>query len=219
MKVGDFVAIEYVGRLETGEIFDLTDEELAKKEKIYNPNYKYGPVVVIVGAGFVIPGLDEVLLKMKVGEERKVEIEPEKGFGQRNPNLVKIIPERFFRNEPKPGMVCNISGMIGRVQSVSAGRVRVDFNNPLAGKKLIYNIKIVRKIDDKMEKINSVFKFFGLKPKINIKNGELEVEGKINPQLKERIGNLITKYVEGVNKVRFVEVFERESDKKGDSFK
>ena len=72
MKEGDFVHIDYVGRLSaTGEIFDLTDAELAKKEGIYSEKTRYGPALVIMGAHMVIPGIEKQLLQMKVGEGRE----------------------------------------------------------------------------------------------------------------------------------------------------
>jgi len=68
MEKGDFIRIDYVGRIkDTREIFDLTNEEVAKNEKIFNPDVKYKPVPIIVGEKFVIKGLDEELLKMSVG--------------------------------------------------------------------------------------------------------------------------------------------------------
>ncbi|HLC76688.1 MAG TPA: peptidylprolyl isomerase, partial [archaeon] len=61
MQKGDFVKIAYVGRLETGEIFDLTDAETAKKEGIYNSKIIYRDLPVVVGARFLIKGLDSAL--------------------------------------------------------------------------------------------------------------------------------------------------------------
>ena len=69
MKDGDFVTIDYVARVkDSGEIFDLTKEDLAKKEGVYKEKVEYKPVTFIVGANFVIRGLDEALHKMKVGD-------------------------------------------------------------------------------------------------------------------------------------------------------
>lgn len=211
MKKGDFVEIEYVGRLKSGEIFDLTDKELAKKEGIFNPNARYEPVPLIVGAGLVIPGLDDTLLGMKVGESKTVEIEPEKGFGQRDPRLIKVIPTRVFKEEPKPGMVANFSGRLGRVQSVSGGRVRIDFNNPLAGKKLIYELRIRRKIESKRNQIEAILRFFDVKANIMLKGREIEIEIEkpIYHQIKQKIGSLITEYIQGIDKVKFSEIYSK----------
>ncbi|MCS7123542.1 MAG: FKBP-type peptidyl-prolyl cis-trans isomerase, partial [Candidatus Aenigmarchaeota archaeon] len=71
MNTGDFVYIDYVGRIkDTGEIFDLTKEDLAKKEGIYKPEIKYKPIPIIVDAKFILSGLNKALKEMKVGEKR-----------------------------------------------------------------------------------------------------------------------------------------------------
>jgi len=82
---------------------------------------------------------------MKKGEKRAVEIPPEKGYGKKDPNLIKLVPLRAFKKEgvrPVPGMPVELDGRIARIQTVSGGRVRVDFNHELAGKTLVYNVKI-----------------------------------------------------------------------------
>ena len=109
MKTGDFVKIDYIGRLESGEIFDLTYEDVAKKEKIHNEKIKYKPVSIIVGAGFVIPGLDKAISEMELNEKKKIKIAPEEGFGKRNPDMVKVVPKNAFKGdfEPKPGRLYN----------------------------------------------------------------------------------------------------------------
>ncbi|MBI4896046.1 MAG: FKBP-type peptidyl-prolyl cis-trans isomerase, partial [Candidatus Aenigmarchaeota archaeon] len=99
MQDGDFVRIAYVGRLESGEIFDLTDEELAKKEHIFNPQVTYRPIPVIIGAGFVIPGMDRELKTMQVGEKKHITVQPEEAFGKRDPSLVKILQKKMFQEQ------------------------------------------------------------------------------------------------------------------------
>jgi len=209
MQKGDFVEIEYVGKLESGEVFDLTDEELAKKEKIYNENAKYGPVPVIIGAGMIVPGLDESLEKLSIGKEEEIKVTPEKAFGQRNPDLIRVLPRSVFKEEPKPGMVVNFDGHPGRIQSVSAGRVRIDFNSPLAGKTLIYKIKIVKEIKGIKERIEAVLEYFRIKADVKIEGKEAMIEGKIQAPIRIEIGKLITKYA-GIDKIKFVEVFEKQ---------
>jgi len=215
MEKGDFVRIKYVGRLESGEIFDLTDEDLAKKENIYNPKVKYGLVPVILGAGFVIKGVEKALEEMKIGEKKTVSIKPEDGFGGRDPKLVKVIPKKIFQQqniEPKQGMIVDFGNMKGRVQSVTGGRVRVDFNNPLAGKILKYDLEIVEKIESNEEKIKAIGEFFGvddLKAKFG-EEVELETKYKLPLEIKDRIIYLVMKFIAtDAKKVRFVEVYDR----------
>ncbi|HHQ45104.1 MAG TPA: peptidylprolyl isomerase [Candidatus Altiarchaeales archaeon] len=151
----DFIKIDYTGRMKDGGVFDTTCKETAEKEGILNSNRVYKPMTVIVGEKQVIEGLDEALAKMKVGEEREVEIPPEKAYGKRDPARVNLVPAKIFKKEkvnPFPGMPIEIDGMHGRVQTVAGGRVRVDFNHEFAGKTLVFKVKVVEKAEDDNEK-------------------------------------------------------------------
>nr|WP_240923427.1 peptidylprolyl isomerase [Thermococcus sp. 18S1] len=167
MKVqkGDVIRLHYTGRVkETGEVFDTTYEEVAKEAGIYNENGIYGPVPIAVGAGHVLGGLDEQLEGLEVGKKYEIIVPPEKGFGKRDPKLIKTFTLGQFRRQgiyPFPGMPVEIeteSGrkLKGRVLTVSGGRVRVDFNHPYAGKHLIYEAEVVEKIEDPIEKVKAL---------------------------------------------------------------
>ncbi len=222
MKPGDFVEVDYVGRVkETGEVFDLTKEDVAKKENVYNPNAKYGPVVLIVGADFILKGLDEALQKMEVGESKKIEIPPEKAFGERREELVKIIPSARFKEQnltPTPGAIVNIGVMKGTIVSVSGGRVKVDFNHPLAGKTLVYDLEIKSQIKDPNEKVKAVVKYFTGIDEVDVAIQEREVEINIKKQvdvtrpIKSMIADAVIKWCD-VDKVKFAEVFEKKTEK------
>ncbi len=210
MNKGDFLEIEYVGRVKaTNEIFDLTSEEVAKKEKVYNPKQKYGPSLVVLGSGMAIPGVERQIEKMEIGEEKEFEIRPEEGFGTRNPKLVKIISiTKFFKEKinPVPGAYVNIDGIDAKIQSVSGGRVRIDFNNPLAGKELKYKLKIVRKIETSEEKIRSLLNHYNLKEaETKIENSGLVVklEKDLSPVIKTLLEKTITKWIEEIKSVKF----------------
>ncbi len=216
MNKGDFVRIDFVGRLESGEIFDLTREDVAKKEKIYSEKAKYKPVPVIVGAGFMIPGIDKALESVNVGDKRSLDIKPEEGFGKRDAKLVRVVPAKAFEGqmEPHPGLIVDFSGMKGRIQSVSGGRVTVDFNNPLAGKTLKYEIEVKEKIEGYENQAKSIFEFFGVDTaavKLDGKTMDIETI-RLPDVVKDRTGKLITDYVKPdgnkLEKIRFVEVYE-----------
>ncbi|MFA4819526.1 MAG: peptidylprolyl isomerase [Candidatus Aenigmatarchaeota archaeon] len=213
MKNGDFVKVSYIGKLETGEIFDLTDAEIAKKEGIYSSKIAYGDLPIIVGAKFMIKGLDTALLDLNVGDKKDIEIKPEDGFGERDARLVRTVPRKFFREqkvEPRQGMIVDFGGAKGRIQSVDGGRIRVDFNNPLAGHVLKYHLEVKEKIDTPVDQVKSIFDFFGAKdadPKIE--GNLVNISIKLPMQLKERISSLIIEYVSGIEKVNFTESFEK----------
>ncbi len=213
MQEGDFIEIEYVGKIkDTGEIFDLTDEKLAKEKGIYNEKVKYKPIKIIIGEKFVIKGLDELLKKMEVGEEETETIKPEDGFGNRDAKLVKIVSEAELKKQkitPFPGMILDLGNTKAKVQSVNSGRVRLDFNHPLAGRDLEYKIKINRKIEDKEEKVKTIAEFYGgedLIPKISENKIEIEEKKEFSEEVKKKTAELMKKYLK-VEKVDFIRSF------------
>jgi FKBP-type peptidyl-prolyl cis-trans isomerase SlyD len=221
MQKGDFIRIRYTGRLESGEIFDLTDEEVAKKEGIHSPKVKYGPIPIIVGGGFVLPGLDKELLSMKVGDRKEVMISSKDAFGDRNPELVKIVPQKAFRDQkvdPSQGMVVDFGGMKGRIQSAAGGRVTVDFNNPLAGKNLKYDIEIVEKIEKPDQQVKAVYDFFGaFNAEVKIEGDEAVVNATLPAEMRQRLANIILENVKSIGKVTYKESYtkqEKKEDKK-----
>jgi FKBP-type peptidyl-prolyl cis-trans isomerase SlyD len=221
MKSGDFVLVDFVGRVkDSGEIFDLTREEVAKEEKTFNEKFKYGPIPMVIDSNFVLKGLSEALKEMKVGEKKTVEISPEKGFGERNPEFIKLIPEARFREqniEATPGSFVTINRIRGRVLSVDGGRIRIDFNHPLAGKVLQYELEIVGEITEQEERAKAVIFFFTGVEKQDLdvvcKTGEVEIKFKnkfdLHSETKQQMANEIIRWVGGIEKVKFVDLFEK----------
>ncbi len=179
MKVAkkDVIRLHYTGKIkETGEIFDTTYEEVAKEAGIYREGAIYGPVPIAVGAGHVLKGLDEKLEGLKVGEKYTIELPPEKAFGKRDPRLIKTLTLGQFKRHgvyPFPGLEVEIDGRRARVLSVSSGRVRVDFNHPYAGKTVIYEVEVVEKIEDPIEKVKGLIEL--RLPKIDLSKVQIEV--------------------------------------------
>jgi len=209
MKRGDFVEIDFVGRIaSTGEIFDLTDEKVAKSSGIYDPKREYKPVLVIVGAGMVIPGVEKELMKMKPGEEREFIVKPEDAFGLRRIDLIKVISlSNFLKNniKPVPGDVVEIDGRRARVQSVSGGRVRVDFNHPLAGKELRYKLRVVREIKTPEEKVKALMDYYKIKCETKLEGDKLIIkpEKSIHKIVSDTVKHTIEKWVKEVKSVEF----------------
>ena len=148
LKKGDFIEIEYIGRIkDDNKVFDLTNEEVAKKEGIHHKDHIYKPVIICLGFNDIIKGLDEELIGKEPGKY-KIEINSEKAFGKKTYDLIKLVPNSIFNKEnirPFPGLQVNIENLIGTIRSVSGGRSLVDFNHPLAGKDIIYEIEIKKK--------------------------------------------------------------------------
>jgi len=205
IKHGDFVTIEYVGKV-NGKIFDLTDEALAKKENVYREHVKYGPVTIIVGRSQLIRGIDKALEGKKEGETFDIEIQPEDGFGKKSSKLIKIVPASSFKSQkinPMPGMQINVDGLIGNIISASSGRVIIDFNHPLAGKVLNYNVTVKKIIADKKHMIASVFDIYAgiASENLDIKEDSKKLtvhyksKAQLHEQLREVIISDIKKYI------------------------
>ncbi|KYH41461.1 MAG: FKBP-type peptidyl-prolyl cis-trans isomerase [Candidatus Bathyarchaeota archaeon B63] len=159
-KKGDFILIDYVARVsETGDIFDTTIEEVAKEEGIYKEGALYEPMLVVVGEGWVLKALDEGLLNLEPGKKERIEIPPEKGFGERDPNKIRLYPLRKLRAQgitPQVGMQLQVDGRLATVRTIGSGRVLLDFNPPLAGKTLIYEVTVQRRLRTSREKISAL---------------------------------------------------------------
>jgi len=157
---GDFILIDYVAKVkETNEVFDTSLADVAKEAKIYRENTFYEPMLVVVGEGWVLKGLDEQLEGLEAGMKVTLEIPPEKGFGPRDPSKIKLVPLRKFREKditPYPGLEVEIDGKLAVVRSVGAGRVQVDFNLPLAGRTLIYEVEVKQKLETLEDKVKAL---------------------------------------------------------------
>lgn len=215
MNEGDFVRINYVGRIkESKEIFDLTKEDVAKEKGIFNPDFKYGPVPVIIGSSMIIKGVEKILKEMKVGEKRDIVVSHEDGFGKRSEKLIKLIPIVEFRRQnmdPYPGMIINMNNLSGRVLSVSGGRITVDFNHPLAGKELEYDLEIMEEIKEKDKQVKAILELY-IKMKdddaeVSVKDNVTEIKLKIDMprKAKEEFVQTVKKWVKEIDKIRFIE--------------
>lgn len=161
----DFIEIEFTGKtLNDGKVFDSNiKENLEKLHTGHNHSIEAKPFIFALGQGMFLKGIDDFLIgKSFARNTYKILLSPENAFGNRDARLVQKIPIRVFKEQkmnPFPGAVFNFDGRIGKVLAVSGGRILTDFNNPLAGKEVVYEIKILRKIDNINEKIKAFNEF------------------------------------------------------------
>jgi FKBP-type peptidyl-prolyl cis-trans isomerase SlyD len=144
---------------DSDKLYDTTYEDAAKDAGIYNEKVTYKPMAYIVGSNGLFPALDKAISEAKVGEEFTVEIPSEEGAGARNPKLIETHSiKEFYRQEinPYPGLTVSLGNKTGVVLSVGAGRVKVDFNNALAGHDLKYVMTVVEEITDDAEKAKAI---------------------------------------------------------------
>jgi peptidylprolyl isomerase len=230
LQKGDFILINHVARVkETGEVFETTLEETAKKEHLYKEGEIYEPKLVVIGEGWVLEVLDDNLTTMKVGKTSVVEIPPEKAFGERDPEKVRRVPLRQLTSKgitPSLGMRVEHSGKMAIVRTIGAGRVLLDFNPPLAGKTLVYEVTVQKKLGTKGEKLaalihrripaveESKFKFRVKSKTVSIEMPEeaFYLEG---IQLAKRGTAMdIQRFFPKTVTVKFVETFEKEPETK-----
>ena len=157
---GDFVLIDFTAKVkETGEVFDTTKEDIAKKEKLYKEGQIYEPNLIVIGEGWVLKTLDESLPTQEPEKTASVEITPEKAFGNRDPEKVRLVPLKRLMAKgitPQLGMRVEYEGKLAIIRTLGAGRVQLDFNPPLAGKTLVYEVTVHRKLETEEEKINAL---------------------------------------------------------------
>lgn len=179
IKEKDFIEIEFVGKTKDGEVFDSNvKEELQKLHKDHDHEIDPKPFIFCIGEGMFLKGIEDFLLNKNLGEY-KIELTPEKAFGKRDVRLIQRMPAHIFHSQkinPTPGFSFNFDGRVGKVITVSGGRVMVDFNNPLAGKDVVYSIKVKRKVEDLNEKIKAFIDFlFRQEFKFTVKDKKLTV--------------------------------------------
>ena len=131
------VSLEYTLRLEgDDEIFDTsTGQE---------------PLEFIQGRGHIIPGLEQALYGMAVGQKKQLVIQPEDGYGELDPDAFERIPRNAFPDdmELEIGMELELQDDDGEafdayVAELSADSVMLDFNHPLAGETLYFDVEVV----------------------------------------------------------------------------
>ncbi|MCD1293925.1 peptidylprolyl isomerase [Methanocella sp. CWC-04] len=204
-KIGDIIKLTYTGRLEDGTIFDTTDETVAKENGIHQEGRPYGPLAVVIGSGFLVQGFEEDITGKKAGYKGSVTVQPEVGFGLRRVELVETIPEKKFGFEVKPGDAVEVEGRMGVVQSMSGGRVKVDFNDPLAGQVIVYEYKIEDVIEDKNTKIGEIIKqYVGKDAKYKVDKDMVTIEVPKGLYLDDNW--LIGKFIVSKFLIRFVDV-------------
>lgn len=137
-KKGDTVKVHYTGKLTTGEVFDSSEE---------NGN---GPLEFTIGEGDVIPGFDEAVIGMSSGEEKTVTIPVDQAYGPRMEELVAEVEREYLPQdaEPKLGQQYEVTQDDGQVFNVTVTEmndttVTLDANHPLAGRDLVFEIKLV----------------------------------------------------------------------------
>ena len=222
LKKGDFVELDYTGRIKDDKVvFDTTVEQIAKDSDVYNPKFKYKPVIICLGEKHVVKGLDDVMIGKNPGKYT-IEVKAEHAFGKKTPELLKLIPMRLFsKDEVKPfvGLEVNVDGTLGIVRSVGGGRVIVDFNHPLASRDLIYDIDIKRTVTDPVEKTRALLELLTMPyENVEVKEGKavIIIKAKLPDEISKGLADNIQKLV-NLKSVEFKTGEEKKELKKEES--
>lgn len=224
LSKGDYILLDYTVILkEGGKVVETTQEAVAKEAGIYRPEEVYGPRLVVVGETPLWEPVEGALLSAEEGQDFEVEVPPEKAYGVRDPNKVKVVSIREFHRHgvvPSVGDVVDFEGQRARVVSISGGRVVLDFNHPLAGNAFIVRGRVVKKLTTAEEKAVALLRLY--LPRISEEKIKAILEGEVltitlpaEVLLYERIGGILLQYASEVStkfpevkKVRFVQEVE-----------
>ncbi len=220
---------------ETGSIYQTTKEEVAKESGSYSEKSIYLPILVIPGEADLFPKVMEKILELNEGEKFELKLNPEDAYGNYDRGKVRVYSIKRLEREgirPRVGETVQIDRQTGIIQSVTGGRVTVDFNHPLAGKKILIEGEIVKRIEDELEKVRSIVADSFDVPLEDIRVEQNE-EGVVTVELpskayvlrdaysrKIRSLSLIMRHIKDIRKVIFLEEFEipkKEEEKKGGS--
>lgn len=137
-KDGEKVRVQYTGTLEDGTEFDSSRGR--------------GPLEFTVGAGEVIPGFDEAVRELGVGESTTVTIPSENAYGEHMEDALRPVPRDMFIEAPEIGWAVELQAPDGNrlaavVVEVGDEEVILDFNHPLAGRDLTFEIELVEVVE------------------------------------------------------------------------
>ncbi len=149
VEPGDRILLDYVGRLEDGTVFATSEPPGAeiRGPKPTGADDESDPLAFTVGRNEVVDGLDEAVVGMDVGEEATVTVPPEDGYGEYDAERVREYNagefEAMVGRPPEIGLHVEArNDLHGDVTAVVDDTVEVDFNHELAGKTLVFDVRI-----------------------------------------------------------------------------
>ncbi|TQQ83336.1 peptidylprolyl isomerase [Halonotius terrestris] len=151
IESGDEVVIEYTGRADDGTVFDTSREDVAAESGLAEaqPEREFTPLTVSVGAGEVIDGIEEALPGLSEGDTESIEVPPEKGYGEWSEEHVREyeteeLTATLGGQRPEVGQYVETEqGAAAEITHVDDDVSKVDFNPPLAGETLHFEIEVV----------------------------------------------------------------------------
>jgi FKBP-type peptidyl-prolyl cis-trans isomerase 2 len=148
------------------ELVDTTRAEAAQQAGLkLAEGHEFAPRPHVLGGDYFPGPVEAYVETLSVGKEGEREFEPADAFGERDPKLIELFSMHEIERLPEMrredaeldvGTVLNIRGRRGRVASLTAARVRVDFNPPYAGRKVRGKFKVVSEVTEKAEQARAL---------------------------------------------------------------
>jgi FKBP-type peptidyl-prolyl cis-trans isomerase SlpA len=129
------VTLHFALKLDNGDVVDSTFDK--------------NPATFKVGDGNLLPGFEQAIYGLKAGDKRSLPISPEQGFGQGNPQNIQVMPRSQFQDmELSEGLLVIFNDaanaeLPGVVKAFDDNQVTIDFNHPLAGKALSFDVEVI----------------------------------------------------------------------------
>jgi len=135
-------------QIETGMSVTLHFSLVLEDGHIIDSNFESEPATFSVGDGNLLPGFESTLMGLVNGDEREFTVPPEQAFGQHNPQNVQAVERgNFDQEELELGAMFSFQNgdgeLPGVIVDVDDNEVMIDFNHPLAGKNIIFQVKII----------------------------------------------------------------------------
>ncbi|MBI4144820.1 FKBP-type peptidyl-prolyl cis-trans isomerase [Candidatus Woesearchaeota archaeon] len=205
LKEHDFVELDYTGFLkENNDVFDTTDAKTAKEHHLQGAT---GKLTICLGKGHLLRGLEQKLIGKELGKHR-IELTQEEAFGRKNAKLIHLIPtQNFIKSgvQPQPGLPVEVDGMMGTIRTVTGGRTIVDFNHPLSGRDVTYDVTLHRVVTDAKDKVAAMVKaLIGQEGQVSMTDDDAAV--KLKDELPKQVADELSKEIvsaTGVKQVTF----------------
>lgn len=158
LAAGDIVLVDFEAWTDDGSLFDTTRKEVADKEG-WESELELKPMPILLGERRIVPGFEEAILAAEIGKDVEVDVPPAKAFGEHDADQARWLPRQQFEKQEmdiEPGMRIQIGERRATITQITASRVRVDFNHPMAGRTLTYKFKVLEKVDTTEGKVTAL---------------------------------------------------------------
>lgn len=141
----DLITMDYVWMFDDWTLFDTNIQSVAVDQWVYNQERLYEPLEFVVWSWAMIPGIETGVVWMRLGENKRITVEPDDAYGQYSSEFVQNIPIDQFDEAgfiPEVWEVYNFVFGSWTVLSISSDQVLMDFNHPLTWERLVFDVTI-----------------------------------------------------------------------------